>query len=164
VESATGASSSNAPAACSRAPYGTSPTGRHHGRCRPFQRINDQYGHHVGDEVIRAVSPRLSEVVWHDDAVRRYDGEEFAAVLRSDLTGALDCAERIRGGMATRPVQTSAGPVSVTVSVGVAVLDPGDADLETVLNRADQALYGAKRDGRNRVAWAAGDVADVPAE
>jgi diguanylate cyclase (GGDEF)-like protein len=129
-----------------------------------FKRINDQYGHHVGDEVIRAVSQRLSEVVWHDDVVGRYGGEEFAAVVRSDLTGALDCAERIRAGMATRPVQTSAGPVSVTVSVGVAVLAPGDADLETVLNRADQALYGAKRDGRNRVAWAAGDVADVPAE
>ena len=62
-----------------------------------------------------------------------------------------DFGERLRAAVGSEPVATAAGPLAVTVSVGVATSDPGDRDLAALLNRADQALYRAKNDGRNRV-------------
>jgi diguanylate cyclase (GGDEF)-like protein len=118
-----------------------------------FKSVNDTYGHPTGDDVIREVASRLAAHARRTDLVGRYGGEEFSLVLPE--TGTLTCkelAERLRSAIADEPVQTRTGPLGVTVSIGTASRQPGDADLITLLSRADQALYEAKNAGRNRVA------------
>jgi diguanylate cyclase (GGDEF)-like protein len=118
-----------------------------------FKRINDRHGHGVGDEVIRAVAQQLTHATRPGDAVGRYGGEEFGVVLRMDRTGALDLAERLRSTVTQQAVSTAAGLMPVSVSVGLAMREPADRDIETLVNRADRALYTAKRAGRDRVAY-----------
>jgi len=118
-----------------------------------FKQINDRYGHLVGDEVIREITRRLLGAMRESDLVGRYGGEEFSLIIDVDTdTGEL--AERLRTTVAATPVATECGPLAATVSVGVAHLRPDDPDLDTLLARADAALYQAKRQGRNRVASA----------
>jgi diguanylate cyclase (GGDEF)-like protein len=116
-----------------------------------FKRVNDTHGHAVGDEVIRTVAARLSERLRPSDTIGRYGGEEFA-VLLSGAAG--DTAERVaealRAAVADLPVGTRAGALPVTISLGTAELGPDD-DVVALLARADEALYRAKSDGRNRV-------------
>jgi diguanylate cyclase (GGDEF)-like protein len=119
-----------------------------------FKSVNDGHGHAVGDEVIRAVADRLIEVLRESDLVSRYGGEEFAVLLAGPtVEGAASVADRVRAAIADRAVATAAGPLTVTVSIGVAyVTEPGaDPGLAAVLELADRALYEAKRAGRNRV-------------
>jgi diguanylate cyclase (GGDEF)-like protein len=116
-----------------------------------FKNINDTYGHGVGDEVIRTVAARLRTAIRHSDVLGRYGGEEFAVVLPDHGGDALVLAERMRAAVATAPIATAAGPVEVTISVGLAALAPGDGTLDHLLARADHALYRAKESGRNRV-------------
>ncbi|WP_328475673.1 diguanylate cyclase [Actinoplanes sp. NBC_00393] len=116
-----------------------------------FKSINDTYGHGVGDEVIRTVAARVGAVIRTSDVLGRYGGEEFALVLPDHEGLAASLAERIRAAVAASPVPTAAGPIPVTVSVGLAELDGADC-LDQVLARADHALYRAKEGGRNRVA------------
>jgi diguanylate cyclase (GGDEF)-like protein len=118
-----------------------------------FKRVNDTYGHAVGDEVLREVARRVIESVRSVDLVGRYGGEEFALLLpeTEGSTAARNVAERVRRCVEAAPVATSAGPVPVTVSVGVACRAPGPDGIETLLDRADQALLRAKQGGRNRV-------------
>lgn len=121
-----------------------------------FKKINDQYGHQVGDEVLRAFVERArTSIRPSSDWIARYGGEEFVVVLpESDLSIGAAVAERIRAACAQRPLETSAGAVPVTVSFGVAVLDhsaPAAAAIERLLRAADAALYRSKRAGRNRV-------------
>jgi diguanylate cyclase (GGDEF)-like protein len=116
-----------------------------------FKNINDTYGHGVGDEVIRAVATRVRASIRHSDVLGRYGGEEFAVVLPDHEGQAADLAERMRRAVADEPIPTQAGPIGVTISVGLAHLDPADAALDQLLARADHALYGAKEGGRNRV-------------
>lgn len=117
-----------------------------------FKRINDTYGHGVGDEVLRDLVQRWSLVLRDLDALCRIGGEEFVALL-PDTVGldALVIAERLRHETAELPVATSAGPITVTVSLGVAVVGPDIDDLDLVLERADAALFEAKAAGRDRV-------------
>jgi diguanylate cyclase (GGDEF)-like protein len=115
-----------------------------------FKLVNDTYGHPTGDDVIRTVAARLAAEIRQTDLVGRYGGEEFAAILQdAELGSALP--ERLRACIGERPIETQSGPLTVTVSVGVARMQPGDATLKDLLARADQALYEAKRGGRNRV-------------
>jgi eukaryotic-like serine/threonine-protein kinase len=117
-----------------------------------FKKINDTYGHGVGDEVIREVASRLSRCLREDDVICRYGGEEFAVLLRGTSAQQADAvAARLHSAVGARPIDTAAGPLVVTVSVGVTStrLDPADA--QALLNKADQALYEAKRGGRNQV-------------
>ncbi|MBB2941193.1 diguanylate cyclase (GGDEF)-like protein [Actinoplanes lutulentus] len=116
-----------------------------------FKNINDTYGHGVGDEVIRTVAARVRSKLRSSDVLGRYGGEEFAVVLPDHEGQAAELAERVREVVGASPVMTQAGPVSVTISVGLARLEPGDASLDELLARADHALYRAKESGRNRV-------------
>ncbi|HEX2804774.1 MAG TPA: diguanylate cyclase [Kineosporiaceae bacterium] len=115
-----------------------------------FKAVNDTYGHPTGDDVIRTVAQRLAAVIRQTDLVGRYGGEEFAVILPDADLGS-DLPERLRACIADVPVQTRSGPLPVSVSIGLAHLRPDDADVATVLARADQALYRAKQEGRNRV-------------
>ena len=118
-----------------------------------FKQINDRYGHPVGDEVIATVARRLSATARTTDVICRYGGEEFTILLPdTDDEGAGTLAERLRASVSDRPIETKAGLLPVTISVGVSGLDGADGSVGDLLGRADEALYQAKRDGRNRVA------------
>jgi len=117
-----------------------------------FKRINDNYGHPVGDLVLRYVSARIVERVRAGDAVVRYGGEEFV-VLAPDcaLDAAAALAEQVRLGISEHEIALPDGrKIAVTASAGVASLGSGEAPPD-FLRRMDEALYAAKRTGRNRV-------------
>lgn len=117
-----------------------------------FKAINDTYGHATGDRVLRLAAATLQANVRHDALLARYGGEEFVTVLPvDDVTAARRVAERLRVGIESAAWSSTAQMAQgVTVSVGVALVGP-DGSLEDALQRADQALYHAKREGRNRV-------------
>jgi two-component system cell cycle response regulator len=121
-----------------------------------FKRTNDSFGHPFGDRVIREVARVLSETVRVVDKVGRYGGEEFLVVLPgTDLEGAGILAERIRA--AVQALTFDPEGHSATLSVGVAQWEPDANNWEGLVSRADQALYQAKEEGRNRVcSWGGG--------
>jgi eukaryotic-like serine/threonine-protein kinase len=114
-----------------------------------FKKINDTYGHQVGDDVISGVVARL--VSRTSGIVGRYGGEEFALLLPGVSSSAFDVGEALRAAVAESPIDTRSGPVTVTISVGVAVRRDTDESPDTLLGRADAGLYAAKQGGRNRV-------------
>jgi len=118
-----------------------------------FKDINDTYGHPVGDEVLRGLAARLKESVRDLDRVARYGGEEFAIILDNvDRKEAGTIAEKLRSAVESTGINTTSGPLSLTVSMGYAILARGDStSKQELLDRADKALYKAKKDGRNRV-------------
>ena len=119
-----------------------------------FKRYNDVYGHLRGDETLRTIGTALGIIVQRrEDCVARYGGEEFIAILpESDVQSALIVAEQIRTEIALLGIPDADGAGVVTVSVGVAALAPAMADgPNTLVALADEALYEAKRAGRNRV-------------
>lgn len=117
-----------------------------------FKVVNDTYGHGVGDEVLMAVSERLSHALRENDLVARFGGEEFALALpKSNLEAAFGVIDRLRLGIGESPIRTSAGPIKVTFSAGVAELSLELADVDALLLEADTALYRAKDLGRNCV-------------
>ena len=118
-----------------------------------FKVLNDTHGHATGDEVLRAVAGAIVSAVREDDVPARFGGEEFVILLRNPDPGvAVEVGERIR--IAVRALDLSRFGVSVgavSVSVGVAVADGPDVPIEELIETADQALYRAKRAGRDRV-------------
>jgi two-component system cell cycle response regulator len=117
-----------------------------------FKVINDTWGHLVGDEVLCEVAKRTLHDVRSFDLVARYGGEEFVVLMpETNMTLALVVAERLRLSIGEKPFVVPGAPneIPVTVSIGVATLDPGDGPTE-LLRRADEALYAAKNNGRNR--------------
>ena len=120
-----------------------------------FKQINDQHGHATGDEVIRRVGQRAKASLRDDDMVGRFGGEEFVCILqgRSALSAEL-VAERVRKAVQADTDGASAGLPGVTVSIGLAIY-AGETSVEDLLQRADKALYTAKREGRNRLRMAA---------
>jgi len=118
-----------------------------------FKKVNDTYGHLVGDQVLREVARRLLSSVRSYDFVGRYGGEEFLVVLNNCRPdSALGRAEQIRRNICTRPVQTDAGPLEVTFSSGLLLsTDWGQRPVEDLIHEADSALYAAKMAGRNCV-------------
>jgi len=119
-----------------------------------FKLINDTYGHQVGDEVLREVAQRITHNVRNFDLVARYGGEEFVVVMPD--TGpeiALMVAERLRGKMADVAfvVPSAKRDLNVTISIGVACAHSSNEQPAHLLQRADEALYSAKQQGRNRV-------------
>jgi diguanylate cyclase (GGDEF)-like protein len=121
-----------------------------------FKQINDTYGHHAGDAVLREAASRMSGSVRRHDFIGRYGGEEFLIVLPdSHLDGAIAQAERLREAMAAEAFHVDELFLSVTASFGVAWLDhPTPDQADDLLRQADAGLYQAKREGRNRVAAA----------
>ncbi|HYH23387.1 MAG TPA: diguanylate cyclase [Azospirillum sp.] len=117
-----------------------------------FKEINDRHGHAVGDEVLKQVARVALSVLRATDHIGRIGGEEFAVLLPdSDLDGAVATAERLREAIEGAALSGVGADVHCTVSVGVAEWAPEDASIEASLNRADAALYRAKREGRNRM-------------
>ncbi|MGH8316298.1 MAG: diguanylate cyclase, partial [Steroidobacterales bacterium] len=122
-----------------------------------FKSINDAYGHDAGDEVLREFALRIRKSIRGIDLACRYGGEEFVVIMPDTGLGvATMVAERLRRRIASEPfsIQQADRTIEVTISVGIAALGRAD-DAASVIKRADQALYRAKRDGRNRVVPAA---------
>ena len=116
-----------------------------------FKRVNDNHGHLIGDEVLRALAGELRQQVRESDVVGRFGGEEFTVLLpRTDDVGAYGIAERLRASAARLSVSADAR-IRVTVSIGVAVLGQHGNDLFELLAAADVALYKAKDAGRDQV-------------
>ena len=122
-----------------------------------FKSINDVYGHQAGDEVLRALAKTCAGCMRDQDILGRLGGEEFACILpETSLDQAMLAAERLRIAISAKPYTLADDrAISVTVSIGVAVLQEGDIGLDAVLLRADQALYCAKLDGRDCIRSAA---------
>jgi diguanylate cyclase (GGDEF)-like protein len=118
-----------------------------------FKRINDTYGHPVGDVVLRQVARLLSGRLRGGDVLGRYGGEEFCVLAPdTDAEGALTLAESLRDIIAFRPLHTEQGELQITVSIGIACCpDESARSLKDLLAEADAALYAAKEAGRNRV-------------
>jgi two-component system, cell cycle response regulator len=119
-----------------------------------FKNVNDTYGHTVGDEALQGVSKRLQDAVRSHDAVGRYGGEEFLIVMggtgRDELR---ERAEQVRNIISCLPFCTSQGKIAVSLSIGIVTIDDWNNSLpvELFLKEADDALYRAKADGRDRV-------------
>jgi diguanylate cyclase (GGDEF)-like protein len=119
-----------------------------------FKRFNDEYGHLAGDAVLSTLGRTLASSIRPTDLAARYGGEEFVVLLPdTDVAGGRAVAERLRRAIARERVMGPDGtPLpAITISVGVAELRPGDADMAAVIERADGNLYRAKQAGRNRV-------------
>jgi two-component system, cell cycle response regulator len=118
-----------------------------------FKKVNDTYGHQVGDAVLVEIARVVRATVRSEDVFARYGGEEFALVLRGiDIDGAGAVADRLRERIAAKQIATERGPLSITVSAGCASLSTSDDKTpEGLIAIADRRLYGAKHAGRNRV-------------
>jgi diguanylate cyclase (GGDEF)-like protein len=123
-----------------------------------FKRVNDNHGHLVGDEVLKCLAAELRQQVRDYDVVGRFGGEEFTVLLpRTEAKEALRIAERLRQSASTLSILAGQARISVTISIGIAVLGSHGRDLFELLAAADLALYLAKDKGRNRVCLYGGD-------
>jgi len=133
-------------------------------RCRPlsilildidfFKAVNDTHGHSAGDEVLEEFARRLKKAVRGIDLACRYGGEEFVVVMPdTDIAMATAVAERLRRRIAAEPfpINRNARTAKVTISIGIAAMRSSEDKPAEIIKRADQALYRAKREGRNRV-------------
>ena len=119
-----------------------------------FKKVNDTWGHGVGDQALKHVTQIMQKTLREGDFVARVGGEEFAMLLHCDAADTADrIAERIRRNVEGSPLVTSEGTVSLTISIGIFNASRGipDQDCEVMLNKADEALYEAKSTGRNKV-------------
>ncbi len=119
-----------------------------------FKAINDTYGHQIGDKVLEECARVVDSTLRETDIFGRLGGEEFGVVLlQTDLDGARLLAERLRSAIETMRVDCEGGTIRVTVSIGGTQWDRNDRKVEVIMNRADNALYEAKRRGRNQVCF-----------
>lgn len=116
-----------------------------------FKRVNDHHGHAAGDEVLRRLAAEAQRCLRDGDVFGRWGGEEFIVLLPNiELDGATEVAERLRNSIAMLSFGPLAQPFGVTVSIGVSQMSPGES-VESLVGRADAALYAAKEGGRNCV-------------
>jgi two-component system cell cycle response regulator len=119
-----------------------------------FKSVNDTHGHDIGDEVLREFARRIASNVRGIDLACRFGGEEFVVVMPdTDIAYAYAVAERLRKSIETTPIEISRAPgkLTITISIGIAASEDENDSAEDLLHRADQALYRAKKTGRNRV-------------
>ena len=118
-----------------------------------FKRVNDTYGHPVGDEVLVEIARAVRRLVRNEDVFARYGGEEFALILRGiDIAGGRAAGERLRAQVEKLAIASDKGSIHVTISVGCAsLLTTSEPTTESLLQTADRRLYAAKHSGRNRV-------------
>jgi diguanylate cyclase (GGDEF)-like protein len=117
-----------------------------------FKQVNDRYGHDVGDDVLRAIAATLSKPLRASDVSGRLGGEEFAVLMpHTELAGALILAERVRADIASMTVRAGEHAINITVSIGVAPVPAQDGGIAAALHAADEAMYEAKKGGRDRV-------------
>jgi diguanylate cyclase (GGDEF)-like protein len=118
-----------------------------------FKKVNDTYGHAIGDEVLKTISKIFQQSIRTTDLAARYGGEEFALMLpETIIDDAINFAEKIRGLVEETQIETHAGSISVTVSIGVATVPhPRIHSPKELIVAADKALYRAKKNGRNQV-------------
>jgi len=115
-----------------------------------FKKINDTYGHLVGDEILKNIAKILKDILRNVDHIGRFGGEEFIVILPStNLKNAVITAEKIRGAIANFVHNIEEQIIQTTVSIGTASYNPLDDDVNQIITRADQALYQAKSSGRN---------------
>jgi hemerythrin len=120
-----------------------------------FKQINDNFGHDAGDEVLRQLSRSLGYTVRNDDTVCRLGGDEFFVICpRTHLEGAAQLAEKIRAAVAALRVPAGSGEWCGSISIGVAERKAGMGNFEALIKVADENVYVAKKNGRNRVATA----------
>jgi len=118
-----------------------------------FKQINDRFGHHTGDAILKLVVERFKRAVRDNDLLARLSGDEFVALLPgTDEDGALIVARRLRHALIDHPFTVHNRRITVTCSIGVAVRGPEHIDLTELLDTADNRMYRAKRAGRDRVA------------
>ncbi len=116
-----------------------------------FKRVNDHYGHAVGDEALKAVAETIKDHLRNVDMVFRFGGEEFLVLLSSTpLQAACMVGERLRQAVEELDYRHAGEPLKLSISLGCADLRPGEGS-DDLLRRVDEALYEAKRDGRNRL-------------
>jgi len=129
-----------------------------------FKAKNDMYGHLVGDVVLREVAASFRKSLREVDLLGRFGGEEFCFLLiETDAQKAMAVAERLRRVVEARPIRAYDETLEQTVSIGVACFPDDGQELDALIERADQALYAAKRAGRNRVVrWSASKSQDAP--
>jgi diguanylate cyclase (GGDEF)-like protein len=121
-----------------------------------FKKVNDTYGHDVGDVVIKGLGDILKRQKRTTDVVARFGGEEFVLLCeQTDEAGALMLGERIREELSKTVFHTAIGPLTVTCSVGIATFPEIGESWDDLFKAADEALYASKRGGRNRVTAAA---------
>jgi diguanylate cyclase (GGDEF)-like protein len=119
-----------------------------------FKKINDEYGHPVGDVVLKEVSKAIKNTIRDSDIAARYGGEEFTAVLpETELGGAAILAERLRKAIEQLEIDTNGCSIDVSVSVGVTCYHPSTDKIEKseIISEADNALYNSKNKGRNMI-------------
>ena len=116
-----------------------------------FKKINDNYGHAVGDEVLKLVANNLKRTLRQEDCLSRFGGEEFVAILpETDIEEAIMIGERVRLNIAELGILAQDHCLNITISLGISALKPDDQNIDDLLKRADDALLEAKRSGRNR--------------
>jgi diguanylate cyclase (GGDEF)-like protein len=114
--------------------------------------VNDEHGHDAGNELLRLIATGIKAQLRTTDVLARYGGDEFVVLLPdAGPAGTRDVAERIRDSIARRPLELRDRSVPITVSIGLASYPDDGHGMETIMRRADEAMYRAKAGGRNRV-------------
>jgi len=117
-----------------------------------FKEVNDTHGHAAGDQILSEIAERCKNIIRNVDVISRHGGEEFIVLLlESDINIAQIIAKRLQSVIKEYPFQTDAGPISITVSIGISDFNEQVNGLGTLIHNADMALYKAKSSGRNRV-------------
>jgi diguanylate cyclase (GGDEF)-like protein len=117
-----------------------------------FKLVNDQYGHHVGDQTLRYVAETLAGNLRGGDWMARWGGEEFLVCFHDlDTRGAMIAGERLRKLIKSKPLRLPQGEMPITVSIGIALYQPEVENIDTLLTQADSLLYEAKQSGRDKV-------------
>lgn len=116
-----------------------------------FKSINDNYGHNIGDEILKLVSSKMNKLIRKSDILARTGGEEFTILLNNtDKDNAFILAEKLRTTIENSYYRDKELEIQVTISLGISELQDEDDDLDSIINRADKALYSAKNESRNK--------------